>query len=68
MMKASSMTAATMQPMPVSTAASVPATNNNPEIMVRILDRLQQIQETLQNRTIEWNDRELGRFVKNYAR
>lgn len=69
MMKASSMTAAaTMQPMPVSTAASVPANNNNPEIMVRILDRLQQIQETLQNRTIEWNDRELGRFVKNYAR
>lgn len=69
MMKASSMTAAaTMQPMPASTAASVPANNSNPEIMVRILDRLQQIQETLQNRTIEWNDRELGRFVKNYAR
>ena len=69
MMKASSMTAAaTMQPMPASTAASVPATNNNPEIMVRILDRLQQIQDALQDRKIEWNDRELGRFVKNYAR
>ena len=69
MMKASSMTAAaTMQPMPASTAASVPANNSNSEIMLRILDRLQQIQDALQDRTIEWNDRELGRFVKNYAR
>ena len=69
MMKASSMTAAaTMQPMPASTAASVPANNSNSEIMLRILDRLQQIQDALQDRKIEWNDRELGRFVKNYAR
>lgn len=69
MMKASSMTAAaTMQPMPASTAASVPANNSNPEIMLRIIDKLQQIQDALQDRKIEWNDRELGRFVKNYAR
>ncbi len=67
-MNASSVTAATMQPMPASTAASVPANNSNPEIMLRILDRLQQIQDVLQDRKIEWNDRELGRFVKTYAR
>ena len=68
MMNASSVPMATIQPMPVSTAASVPANNNNPEIMLRILDRLQQILDVLQDRKIEWNDRELGRFVKNYAR
>ncbi len=68
MMNASSVPMATMQPMPVSTAASVPANNNNPEVMLRILDRLQQILDVLQDRKIEWNDRELGRFVKNYAR
>ena len=66
MVNASS-SASAVQPASIDTAVSIPAANNNPELLVRILDTLQQIQDGMQNQKIVWNDRELGRLVQRYA-